>query len=73
MARPAEFAGRRPDQVTPEEMARLMKQRAARIEETAEIHLASGFQNALFEHPEFPKELHEAIEHWCNENAADER
>jgi fructose/tagatose bisphosphate aldolase len=41
--------------------------------ETAEIHLATGFQNALFEHPEFPKELHEAIEHWCNENAADER
>jgi fructose/tagatose bisphosphate aldolase len=41
--------------------------------EAAEIHLATGFQNALFEHPEFPKELHEAIEHWCNENAADER
>ena len=37
LARPAEFAGRRPDQVTPEEMARLMKQRAERIEETAEI------------------------------------
>ncbi len=41
--------------------------------ETAEIHLATGFQNALFEHPAFPKELHEAIEHWCYENAADER
>jgi fructose/tagatose bisphosphate aldolase len=41
--------------------------------ETAEIHLATGFQNALFEHPAFPKELHEAIEHWCSENAEDER
>ena len=29
MARPAEFAGRRPEDVTPEEMARLAKQRAA--------------------------------------------
>jgi fructose/tagatose bisphosphate aldolase len=41
--------------------------------ETAEIHLATGFQNALFEHAAFPKELHEQIEHWCFENATDER
>jgi fructose/tagatose bisphosphate aldolase len=41
--------------------------------ETAEIHLATGFQNALFEHPAFPDELHEKIEAWCYENAADER
>src|SRR3954470_17571251 len=41
--------------------------------ETAEIHLATGFQNALFEHEAFPAELHEAIEHWCSENAQDER
>ncbi len=41
--------------------------------ETAEIHLATGFQNALFEHPAFPKELHEQIEHWCFDNALDER
>src|SRR3954451_20162840 len=41
--------------------------------ETAEIHLATGFQNALFEHDAFPAELHEAIEHWCHENAEDER
>src|SRR3954452_11165736 len=41
--------------------------------ETAEIHLATGFQNALYEHPAFPKELHEQIEHWCFENATDER
>jgi hypothetical protein len=37
MARPAEFAGKRPDQITPQEMAQLVKQRASRIEETAEI------------------------------------
>ncbi len=41
--------------------------------ETAEIHLATGFQNALFEHPSFPAELHRSIEAWCTSNAADER
>ncbi|MFL5779367.1 MAG: class II fructose-bisphosphate aldolase [Chloroflexota bacterium] len=41
--------------------------------ETAEIHLATGFQNALYEHPAFPAELHEKIEHWCYANTADER
>jgi hypothetical protein len=41
--------------------------------ETAEIHLATGFQNLLYEHPAFPKELHDKIEHWCQQNAADER
>jgi fructose-bisphosphate aldolase, class II len=41
--------------------------------ETAEIHLATGFQNALYEHPAFPAELHRKIEAWCYENAADER
>ena len=41
--------------------------------ETAEIHLATGFQNALYEHPAFPAELHEAIEQWVFANAADER
>ncbi len=41
--------------------------------ETAEIHLATGFQNLLYEHPAFPKELHERIREWCFENAADER
>jgi fructose/tagatose bisphosphate aldolase len=41
--------------------------------ETAEIHLATGFQNALYEHPAFPKELHEKIEQWVFANAADER
>jgi fructose/tagatose bisphosphate aldolase len=41
--------------------------------ETAEIHLATGFQNALYEHPAFPEELHREIEAWCYENAAAER
>ena len=41
--------------------------------ETAEIHLATGFQNALFEHPAFPTELHARIEAWCFANAIDER
>ncbi len=41
--------------------------------ETAEIHLATGFQNALYEHPAFPADLHREIEAWCFANAADER
>jgi fructose/tagatose bisphosphate aldolase len=41
--------------------------------ETAEIHLATGFQNALYEHPAFPESLHREIEAWCFANAADER
>jgi fructose/tagatose bisphosphate aldolase len=41
--------------------------------ETAEIHLATGFQNALYEHPAFPEDLHKKIEAWVFENAADER
>jgi fructose/tagatose bisphosphate aldolase len=41
--------------------------------ETAEIHLATGFQNALYEHPAFPAALHAEIEAWCFANALDER
>ncbi|MEA2518850.1 MAG: fructose-bisphosphate aldolase, class [Chloroflexota bacterium] len=41
--------------------------------ETAEIHLATGFQNALYEHPAFPAELHREIEAWVFANAQDER
>jgi hypothetical protein len=41
--------------------------------ETAEIHLATGFQNALYEHPAFPATLHREIEAWCFADAADER
>ncbi len=41
--------------------------------ETAEIHLATGFQNALYEHPAFPNALMAEIEDWLRINAADER
>jgi len=41
--------------------------------ETAEIHLATGFQNTLYEHPAFPVELHREIESWCYANVVDER
>jgi len=41
--------------------------------EAAEIHLATGFQNTLYEHAAFPAELHAEIEGWCYDNAADER
>jgi fructose-bisphosphate aldolase, class II len=41
--------------------------------ETAEIHLATGFQNSLYEHPAFPSSLMDAIYAWCRANAADER
>jgi fructose/tagatose bisphosphate aldolase len=41
--------------------------------EVAEIHLATGFQNLLYEHPAFPRSLHEQIEQWCFANALDER
>jgi fructose/tagatose bisphosphate aldolase len=41
--------------------------------ETAEIHLATGFQNLLYEHPAFPPELHREIEAWCFGNCLDER
>jgi fructose/tagatose bisphosphate aldolase len=41
--------------------------------ETAEIHLATGFQNALYEHPAFPAWLHKEIEAWVFANCADER
>src|SRR5258705_11785373 len=41
--------------------------------ETAEIHLATGFQNLLFDHPAFPAELHDALGHWRVANAAEER
>jgi fructose/tagatose bisphosphate aldolase len=41
--------------------------------ETAEIHLATGFQNLLFDHPAFPPALYAEMEAWCGTNAADER
>jgi hypothetical protein len=41
--------------------------------ETAEIHLATGFQNLLYDHPAFPADLTRTIDAWCNANTADER
>jgi fructose/tagatose bisphosphate aldolase len=39
--------------------------------ETAEIHLATNFQNMLYEH--LPKALREEVYDWLRKNAADER
>jgi fructose/tagatose bisphosphate aldolase len=41
--------------------------------ETTEIHLATGFQNLLLDHPAFPAELRRRMDDWCVGNAADER
>ncbi len=41
--------------------------------ETAEIHLATGFQNALYDHPAFPASMMDAVNDWCRTNAAGER
>lgn len=41
--------------------------------ETAEIHLATGFQNTLYQHPAFPRDLLTEIEAWCDTNCVDER
>jgi fructose/tagatose bisphosphate aldolase len=43
------------------------------VVETAEIHLATGFQNALYDHPAFPAALTAEIHEWLRQNAADER
>ena len=41
--------------------------------DTAEIHLATGFQNMVFDHPSFPADLKQEISDWLRENAANER
>jgi hypothetical protein len=41
--------------------------------ETAEIHLATGFQNRAYDHPAFPSALRDEINEWLREHAADER
>jgi fructose-bisphosphate aldolase, class II len=41
--------------------------------ETAEIHLATNFQNIIFDHPRLPAELRERLRSWVDENAAGER
>jgi fructose-bisphosphate aldolase, class II len=41
--------------------------------ETAEIHLATNFQNIVFDHPRLPAELKQRMRSWLDENAAGER
>ena len=40
---------------------------------TAEIHLATEFQNIIFDHPKFPGDLKERIKRYCLEKLAAER
>jgi fructose-bisphosphate aldolase, class II len=39
----------------------------------AEVHLATGFQNILYDEPGLPAELREEMMAWCEDNCADER
>jgi fructose/tagatose bisphosphate aldolase len=41
--------------------------------ETAEIHLATNFQNIVYDHPSFPAELRERMYEHCRQNFPDER
>jgi fructose/tagatose bisphosphate aldolase len=41
--------------------------------ETAEIHLATNFQNIVFDNPRLPADLKARIRSWLDENAAGER
>jgi fructose/tagatose bisphosphate aldolase len=41
--------------------------------DAAEIHLATGFQNLVYDHPAFPSALRQTIYRWLTDNAADER
>jgi fructose/tagatose bisphosphate aldolase len=41
--------------------------------ETAEIHLATNFQNIVFDHPMLPAGLRDSLRRWVDENAAGER
>lgn len=38
-----------------------------------EVHLATGFQNIIYEHPAFPAQFRERVYAWLREHAADER
>jgi fructose/tagatose bisphosphate aldolase len=38
-----------------------------------EIHLATGFQNMIYDHPAFPSELKEEMYQWLDQNARAER
>ena len=39
---------------------------------TAEVHLATGFQNTMYDHPDFPEELRSEIAAWLKAHAAEE-
>ncbi len=41
--------------------------------ETAEIHLATNFQNIVFDHARLPADLRDRLRSWVDENAAGER
>jgi fructose-bisphosphate aldolase class II len=41
--------------------------------ETAEIHLATNFQNMVFDHPALPADLRETMYRWLDTNAESER
>jgi fructose/tagatose bisphosphate aldolase len=41
--------------------------------ETAEIHLATNFQNIIFDHPRLPVDLRDRIRSWLDQNAVGER
>ncbi|MGN6393338.1 MAG: class II fructose-bisphosphate aldolase [Gemmatimonadales bacterium] len=41
--------------------------------ETAEIHLATNFQNIVLDHPRLPAELRERVRRWLDQNAGGER
>jgi fructose-bisphosphate aldolase class II len=41
--------------------------------ETVEIHLATNFQNMVYDHPALPGELKERVYRWLDENAQGER
>ena len=41
--------------------------------ETAEIHLATNFQNIVFDHRKLPADLRDRVRGWLDENAASER
>jgi len=40
---------------------------------TCEVHLATGFQNMIYDHPAMPEELKEKVYRYLFENCADER
>lgn len=41
--------------------------------DTAEIHLATGFQNMVLDHPRFPQELRDEMTRWVWENGISEK